>query len=86
MVSLPSWHVFDAQDEAYRESVLPSSVTRRISIEQASTFGWERYVGEEGVAIGMTTFGASAPFPDLQKYFGFTPDRVVEEARKLLAG
>ncbi|MCB0861218.1 MAG: transketolase, partial [Solirubrobacterales bacterium] len=84
VVSLPSWHIFESQDEAYRESVLPSSVTKRISIEQASTFGWERYVGEEGVAIGMTTFGASAPFKDLQKYFGFTPDRVVEEAKNLL--
>ena len=84
VVSLPSWHVFESQDEEYRESVLPSSVTKRISIEQASTFGWERYVGEHGRIIGMTTFGASAPFKDLQKYFGFTPDRVVEEARDLL--
>ena len=84
VVSLPSWHVFDSQDEEYRESVLPSSVTNRISIEQASTFGWERYVGERGRIIGMTTFGASAPFKDLQKYFGFTPDRVVEEAKDLL--
>ncbi|HNE77168.1 MAG TPA: transketolase [Solirubrobacterales bacterium] len=84
VVSLPSWHIFENQDEAYRDSVLPPSVTRRISIEQASTFGWERYIGEEGVAIGMTTFGASAPFKDLQKYFGFTPDRVVEEAKNLL--
>ena len=67
-----------------RDSVLPPSVTKRISIEQASTFGWERYVGEEGIAIGMTTFGASAPFPVLQKHFGFTPDRVVDDAKKLL--
>jgi len=85
VVSLPSWHLFDAQDEEYRESVLPSGVTRRISIEQAATLGWERYVGERGRIIGMTTFGASAPFKDLQKHFGFTPDRVVEEARELLA-
>jgi transketolase len=84
VVSLPSWHVFDSQDEAYRESVLPSGVTKRISIEQASTFGWERYVGDGGRIIGMTTFGASAPFKDLQKLFGFLPDRVVEEAKDLL--
>lgn len=84
VVSLPSWHIFENQDEAYRESVLPAAVTRRISIEQASTFGWERYIGDDGVAIGMTTFGASAPFKDLQKYFGFTPDRVVDEAKSLL--
>ncbi|MBN8867266.1 MAG: transketolase [Solirubrobacterales bacterium] len=86
VVSLPSWHLFESQDEGYRESVLPASVTKRISIEQASTFGWERYVGEEGRIIGMTTFGASAPFKDLQKHFGFTPDRVVEEAKDLLGG
>jgi len=84
VVSLPSWHLFESQDQAYRDTVLPPPVTRRISVEQASTFGWERYVGEDGVAIGMTTFGASAPFKDLQKHFGFTPDRVVETARDLL--
>lgn len=84
VVSLPSWHLFESQDQAYRDTVLPPAVTRRISVEQASTFGWERYVGEDGVAIGMTTFGASAPFKDLQKHFGFTPDRVVETARDLL--
>ena len=64
----------------YRGLLVETDVT----VEAASTFGWERYIGEEGVAIGMTTFGASAPFKDLQKYFGFTPDRVVEEAKNLL--
>ena len=81
VVSLPSWGMFDSQSEEYRESVLPSSVTARVAIEQASPMGWERYIGETGTMIGMTTFGASAPFKDLQKFFGFTPDRVVEAAR-----
>lgn len=85
VVSLPSWHMFDAQDEQYRESVLPAAVTKRIAIEQAATLGWERYVGDQGTIVGMTTFGASAPFKDLQKKFGFTPDRVVEEAKTLLS-
>jgi transketolase len=86
VVSLPSWFIFDSQGEEYRESVLPSSVTARVGIEQASTMGWERYVGENGTMIGMTTFGASAPFKDLQKFFGFTPDRVVEAAKDQIAG
>lgn len=86
VVSLPSWHIFDSQSEEYRESVLPSSVTARVGIEQASTMGWERYTGESGTMIGMTTFGASAPFKDLQKFFGFTPDRVVEAAKDQIAG
>ncbi|MDQ2622049.1 MAG: transketolase [Actinomycetota bacterium] len=84
VVSLPSWHIFDSQDEEYRESVLPAAVKKRIAIEQASTLGWERYVGDTGRIVGMTTFGASAPFKDLQQKFGFTPDRVVEEAKELL--
>jgi transketolase len=86
VVSLPSWATFDAQSEQYRESVLPSSVIARVAIEQASPMGWERYVGETGSMIGMTTFGASAPFKDLQQFFGFTPDRVVEAAREQLSG
>ena len=86
VVSLPSWGIFDSQSESYRESVLPSSVTARVAIEQASAMGWERYVGETGAMIGMTTFGASAPFKDLQKFFGFTPDRVVEAAKDQISG
>jgi transketolase len=86
VVSLPSWHIFDSQGEEYRESVLPSSVTARVAIEQASTMGWERYIGVTGTMIGMTTFGASAPFKDLQKLFAFTPDRVVEAAKDQIAG
>jgi transketolase len=84
VVSMPSWEIFDHQPEEYRESVLPTKVTARISIEQASTFGWERFVGNSGRMIGMTTFGASAPLKELQKKFGFQPDRIVEAAKELL--
>ena len=83
VVSMPSWELFEHQPLAYRESVLPTAVTARISVEQASTFGWARYVGMKGVSIGMMTFGASAPLKELQKRFGFTVDHVVAEARKL---
>ncbi len=86
VVSLPSWGIFDSQSDEYRESVLPSAVTARVAIEQASPMGWERYIGETGTMIGMTTFGASAPFKDLQKFFGFTPDRVVEAAKDQISG
>jgi transketolase len=84
VVSLPSWQLFDQQDEAYRESVLPSSVQARVSVEQASTLGWDRYVGPGGRIIGMHTFGASAPLKELLDEFGFTPEKVVEAARELL--
>ena len=81
---MPSWDIFDHQTQEYRDSVLPSSVKARVAIEQASTFGWERYVGSSGQVIGMTTFGASAPLKELQKKFGFEPDRVVTAAKQLL--
>jgi transketolase len=84
VVSMPSWEIFDSQPQEYRDSVLPTKVTARISIEQASTFGWERYVGCSGRMIGMKTFGASAPLKELQRKFGFEPDRVVEVAKELL--
>ncbi len=84
VVSMPSWEVFDHQPREYRESVLPTKVTARISIEEASTLGWERYVGPSGRMIGMHTFGASAPLKELQRKFGFEPDRVVEIAKELL--
>ena len=84
VVSMPSWEIFDRQSKDYRESVLPARVTARISVEQASTFGWERYVGSSGRMIGMKTFGASAPLKELQRKFGFEPDRIVEIARELL--
>ena len=85
VVSMPSWELFEQQDAAYRASVLPPDVTARVSVEQASTFGWERYVGPTGALIGMETFGASAPLKELQKKFGFTVERVVEAARAQLA-
>jgi len=84
VVSMPSWEIFEKQSADYRENVLPSAVTARISVEQASTFGWTRYVGHAGVSIGMNTFGASAPLKELQKKFGFTPDAVMAAARALL--
>jgi transketolase len=85
VVSLPSWYLFDQQPEEYREQVLPSSVRARVSIEEASTLGWDRYVGPEGAVIGMHTFGSSAPLKDVQTKFGFTPEKVVERAREVLA-
>ena len=84
VVSMPSWDLFEAQVQAYRDSVLPPAIRARIAIEQASTFGWERYVGAEGRVVGMHTFGASAPLKELQEKFGFEPDRVIELARELV--
>ena len=85
VVSMPSWEVFEKQDQAYKDSVLPPSVTARVSVEMASPFGWERYVGPKGQIIAMRRFGASAPWKDLQKYFGFTPEAVVAAAKKAIA-
>jgi transketolase len=85
VVSMPSQEIFEQQDAAYKESVLPSSITARVSVEMASTFGWGRYVGLKGRTIGMHRFGASAPLKDLLKFFGFTVDAVVTEARKAIA-
>jgi len=84
VVSMPSWDIFDHQPREYQDSVLPPDVKARLAIEQASTFGWERYVGDAGRVIGMQTFGASAPLRELQKKFGFHPDRVVATAKELL--
>ena len=84
VVSLPCVQLFEEQDAAYKESVLPSSVTARVSVEMASTFGWERYIGLKGKAVGMRSFGASAPIKDLLKKFGFTVDVVVSTAKSLL--
>jgi transketolase len=85
VVSMPCWELFDEQDAAYKESVFPASVTARVSVEMAATFGWERYVGSKGRIIGMHRFGASAPIKDLLKFFGFTVDNVVAEARASLS-
>ena len=85
VVSLPSFHLFDRQPEDYRESVLPASVPARVSIEEASTLGWDRYVGPRGEAIGMHTFGSSAPLKDVLGRFGFTPEQVVQTTREVLS-
>ena len=87
VVSMPSWELFERhcrKHPDYREEVLPSQVKARVSVEQASEFGWERYVGCTGSMIGMNTFGASAPLKELQTKFGFTPDRIIEAAREQL--
>jgi transketolase len=85
VVSMPSWEIFEKQSAEYRESVLPSNVTARISVEMGSTMGWSRYVGPGGRSIGMRTFGASGPIKDVLKKFGFTADTVIAAARELLA-
>jgi transketolase len=84
VVSMPSWDIFEQQAQEYQESVLPPQVTARVAVEQASTFGWERYVGRSGHIIGMHTFGASAPLKELQRKFGFEPDRVAAAAKAQL--
>jgi transketolase len=84
VVSMPSWEIFEDQPQEYRDSVLPPHVKARIAIEQGSTLGWDRYVGQSGRVIGMKTFGASAPLKELQKKFGFDPDCVVEVSKELL--
>jgi len=81
VVSMPSWELFDRQEARYRDEVLPPSVKARVAVEAASTLGWERYVGSRGATIGMHGFGASAPYNDLMKEFGFTPERVAEAAK-----
>jgi transketolase len=85
VVSMPSWDVFESQSQDYRDSVLPPEIEARVAIEQASTFGWERYVGRKGRVIGMHTFGASAPLKELQRKFGFEPESVIAVAKEVLA-
>ena len=87
VVSMPSWEIFEhycSKHPDYREQVLPASVTARVSVEQASTFGWGEYVGPQGKRVGMKTFGASAPLKELQKKFGFTVEAVVQAAKEVL--
>jgi len=84
VVSMPSWDVFEKQSEEYKKQVLPPDVKARVSVEAASTFGWERYVGAKGKMVGMHSFGASAPLKDLLKKFGFTPDKIAEAAREAI--
>ena len=82
MVSLPCWELFSQQDEAYRAEVLGTAF--RVGVEAAGGFGWERWLGNDGIFIGMTDFGASAPYEDLYKHFGITPDAIVAAVHKRL--
>jgi transketolase len=84
VVSMPSWDIFEHQSQAYREEVLLPTVKARLAVEQGSVLGWDRYVGPEGRVIGMETFGASAPLKELDRKFGFEPERVVAVAMELL--
>jgi transketolase len=86
VVSMPSFHLFDKQDAAYRESVLPAAIKARVSIEAASTLGWHKYVGDRGLAYGLDHFGTSAPAPAIEKEYGFTPEHIADVATGLLAG
>jgi transketolase len=82
VVSMPSWELFEHQDEAYKERVIPSGVKARVAVEQAGTFGWRRYASSNESIVGMKTFGASAPLKELTKKFGFTVENVVAAARR----
>jgi transketolase len=84
VVSMPSWHLFDRQDAAYRESVLPAAITARVSIEAGATIGWHKYVGDRGIAYGLDHFGTSAPAPAIAKEYGFTPEHIADVATGLL--
>jgi transketolase len=82
VVSMPSWELFAKQTQQYRDTVLPPSVTARVCVEMAATFGWERFAGPTGAMIGMHSFGASAPVKDVTKHFGFTVEAVIAAAKK----
>ncbi|MBN9564354.1 MAG: transketolase [Alphaproteobacteria bacterium] len=84
VVSMPSWELFDAQDQAYRDTVLPPSVSARVTVEEGSTLGWHRYAGERGVVLGMHSFGMSAPIKVVAEHFGFTTDHVVAAAKRAM--
>jgi transketolase len=86
VVSIPSWEIFEHQSREYQDSVLPPDVKARVAVEQASSFGWERYAGKPGLLNCMKTFGASAPLKELQRKFGFEPDQVVAAAKAALNG
>ena len=85
VVSMPSWDLFEQQDQAYQDEVFPADISARVAIEQGSTMGWERYTGRLGAVIGMHSFGASAPMKSLATKFGFTPEKVVEIAKQQIA-
>ncbi|MFN2222383.1 MAG: transketolase-like TK C-terminal-containing protein, partial [Candidatus Promineifilaceae bacterium] len=84
VVSMPSWELFDAQPQAYRDSVLPPAVTARVSIEAGVTIGWERYVGPQGKIIGLNRFGASAPYQEIYQHLGLTAEAVVDAVKEVL--
>ena len=84
VVSMPSWDLFDAQPRAYRDSVLPPAIRARVSVEAGRTLGWERYVGLDGVSIGVDTFGASAPYQRVYQEYGITAEHIVAEAEALV--
>jgi transketolase len=81
---MPSWELFEAQDAAYKESVLPAAVTARVSIEAGVTQGWHKYVGSQGIAIGLDRFGASAPYQVVYEKLGLTAQAVIDAAKKLI--
>jgi transketolase len=83
---MPSWRLFDQQDAAYRDSVLPPAIKARVSIEAGATIGWHKYVGDRGIAYGLDHFGTSAPAPAIEKEYGFTPEHIADVATGLLLG
>jgi transketolase len=84
VVSMPGWNLFAAQDDAYRERILPSALRKRVTVEAAATFGWERWAGDEGTMIGIDHYGASAPGAEIMKHFGLTAEHVTAAALALL--
>jgi transketolase len=84
VVSMPSWELFEEQDQAYRDSVLPPAISARVTVEEAAAIGWDRYAGSGGVILGMHTFGMSAPIKVVAQHFGFTPERVADAAKQAL--
>jgi transketolase len=85
VVSMPCSTLFEGQDQAYRDSVLPPSIGARVTVEEASPIGWDRYAGPYGVVLGMRTFGMSAPMKVVMEHFGFTPEHVVSAAKEAIA-
>jgi transketolase len=84
VVSMPSWNLFESQAESYRESVLPRGIKKRVTVEAASTMGWYRWAGDEGIVIGVDRFGASAPGPEVLEHLGFTAEHVTAAALRVL--
>ena len=85
VISMPSWELFESQSREYRDRVLPPEITARVAVEEASTFGWERYTGLDGTILGLHTFGLSAPMKVVAQHFGFDPTHVVAAAREQMA-